>query len=70
MNLDQAVDSAFRLRAGEKLEVDSLEVRDVIQAEVDRLVELSTWEARFARSILEPMADELYQPQLGNASIA
>lgn len=70
MTLDQAVDAAFRIRAGEPLEVDTEDLRDVLQMEVDRLVDLPTWEARFARSILEPMADELYKPQLGNAAIA
>lgn len=70
MTLDQAVDAAFRLRAGERLEVDTSEVHELLEAEVDRLASLGTWEAHFARSILEPMAEELYKPQLGNAAIA
>lgn len=69
MILDDAIDLAFRLRRGEDLIVDTEDMRDVIQMEVDRLVDQPTWEAKFARSILEPLADELYRPQLGNASI-
>ena len=69
MTLDEAVDLAFRLRSGADLIVDTEDMRDVIQMEVDRLVDKPTWEAKFARSILEPLADELYRPQLGNAAI-
>lgn len=69
MILDDAIDLAFRLRRGEDLIVDTEDMRDVIQMEVDRLVDQPTWEAKFARSILEPLADELYRPQLGNASL-
>lgn len=70
MTLDEAVDAAFRLRAGANLSVDTSEVRHLISTEVDRLSFLSTWEAQFAKGMLEPLADELYRPQLDNAAIA
>jgi hypothetical protein len=70
VTLDEAVDFAFRARVGDRTEFDHEVAHDLIAAEVDRLNELSTWEANFARQILEPMADELYKPQLGNAAVA
>lgn len=80
MTIDEAVDLAFRLRSGGPLRnwINAQETgqevieqaRELISSEVDRLVELTTWEARFACSILEPMVDELYKPQLNNAAIA
>jgi hypothetical protein len=72
MTLDEATDAAFAHRATTAPMPAELasEVRELIQAEVDRLTELTTWEARFAKSILEPLADELYVPQLRNAAIA
>lgn len=82
MTLDEAVDLAMDYRnrraydGGGDVGADfdkvdyHGEVRDVISAEVDRLAMLATWEAKFARSILEPLSDELYTPQLGNAAIA
>lgn len=73
MTLDEALDIALRLRHGEPDLadcVDTNEVRDLLGAAVDRLIQLPTWEAKFACSILEPLADELYKPQLENAAIA
>lgn len=72
MTLDEAVNVGFehqRTRVPLPAELQS-EVRDILQAEVDRLEPLTSWEARFARSILEPLADELYVPQLQNAAMA
>lgn len=70
MTLDEAVNFAFQIHDGGQPEVDREAVHDLIASEVDRLAALTTWEAGFARSVLEPLADELYKPQLGNAALA
>jgi len=68
-SIDEAVSLAFQARDGKEIEPDVIDVRDMLLAEVERLRDLKTFEARFTLGILEPLADDLYRPNLGNAFI-
>lgn len=67
MTIDEAVDLAFKSRTGTEIDQDA--VRDTILAEIERLEETDTFEARFCTPILQGLADDLYRPDLGNASV-
>jgi hypothetical protein len=67
MTIDDAVDLAFKSRNGQEIDQDA--VRDIILAEIERLEETDTFEARFTFPILQGLADDLYRPDLGNAAI-
>ncbi len=69
MTIDQAVEKAFKARAGSDIE-DQDGVRDIIMAEIERLEELTSFEARFTVPILQGLADDLYRPNLNNAAVA
>lgn len=69
MTIDEAVDLAFKSRNGAELDNQD-EVRDVILAEVERLEDLASFEARFTVPIIQGLADDLYRPNLGNAAVA
>lgn len=68
MTIDEAVDQAFKARNGATLD-DQDGVREVLLTEVARLEELTSFEARFTTPILQGLADDLYRPNLGNASV-
>lgn len=69
MNIDQAVELAFKARTEGSIEHQE-EVRDILLAEIERLEETDTFEARFTYPILQGLADDLYKPDLANAAIA
>lgn len=69
MTIDEAVEQAFKARNGVTLE-DQDAVREVILAEIERLEETDTFEARFTVPIIQGLADDLYRPNLGNAAVA
>ncbi len=68
MNIDQAVALAFQARDGKEI-ADQDAVRGVLLHEIERLEETDTFEARFTFPILQGLADDLYRPDLGNASV-
>lgn len=68
MTIDQAVELAFKARAGEALDNQDA-VREVLLTEIERLEETDTFEARFTFPILQGLADDLYRPDLGNAAV-
>lgn len=68
MNIDQAVELAFKHRMSPIENQD--EVRDVILAEIERLEDLDTFEARFTVPIIQGLADDLYRPNLNNAMVS
>jgi hypothetical protein len=68
LTIDQAVALAFQARDGKDIE-DQDQVRDVLLTEIERLEETDTFEARFTYPILQGLADDLYRPDLGNASV-
>lgn len=67
MNIDQAVEQAFKFRNG-PIEHQE-EVREALLTEIERLEELTSFEARFTVPILQGLADDLYQPNLANAMV-
>ena len=67
MTIDEAVELAFKSQRGQEIEKDT--VREVILAEIERLEETDTFEARFTFPILQGLADDLYRPDLGNAAV-
>jgi hypothetical protein len=68
MSIDDAVAQAFGARDGHEIEAPDL-VREVLLAEIERLEETDTFEARFTYPILQGLADDLYKPNLGNAFV-
>ena len=68
MTIDEAVEQAFKARDGTEIE-DQDGVREVILAEIERLEELTSFEARFTVPIIQGLADDLYRPNLGNAAL-
>jgi hypothetical protein len=68
MTIDQAVEQAFKARDGAIDDQDA--VRDVLLSEIERLEELTSFEARFTVPILQGLADDLYRPNLANAAVA
>lgn len=69
MTIDQAVELAFKARDGQTLD-DQDAVRQVLLTEIERLEELTSFEARFTVPIIQGLADDLYRPDLGNAAVA
>lgn len=67
MTIDEAVEKAFKHRTAPIDDQD--EVRDVILAEIERLEELTSFEARFTVPIIQGLADDLYRPDLNNAAV-
>jgi hypothetical protein len=68
MTIDEAVEQAFKARDGKEIE-DQAGVREVLLTEIERLEELTSFEARFCVPIIQGLADDLYRPNLGNAAI-
>ena len=68
MTIDEAVEQAFKARDGKEIE-DQDGVREVILAEIERLEELTSFEARFTVQIIQELAYDLYRPNLGNAAV-
>lgn len=68
MTIDEAVEKAFKARSGETLP-DQDAVREVLLTEIERLEELTSFEARFTTPIIQGLADDLYRPDLGNAAL-
>ena len=68
MTIDEAVEQAFKARTGETL-ADQDAVRSILLTEIERLEELTSFEARFTTPILQGLADDLYRPDLGNAAL-
>lgn len=66
--IDDAVAEAFKFRDGKEIEAPDV-VRDVLLAEIERLEELTSFEARFTVPILQGLADDLYRPDLTNAMV-
>ncbi len=69
MTIDEAVEQAFKARDGKEIE-DQDAVRDTLLTEIERLEELTSFEARFTVPIIQGLADDLYRPNLNNAAVA
>ena len=71
MTIDEAVEKAFKHRDLQALSLDDQDtVRQVLLTEIERLEELTSFEARFTVPIIQGLADDLYRPDLGNAAVA